>query len=123
MFMNASSWFARLERADPSYLLLATLALDRVSAGILYRIGLIGWVLRGVGLVVRGAIQEGFLLWERLLAWASWPVFLAIVVGFLVAGGLAGGLWPGLRVICGLRHAVHGDHRLPGLHVHRPGTE
>jgi hypothetical protein len=29
-----------------------------VSSGILHRIGLIGWVLRGIGLVVRGAIRR-----------------------------------------------------------------
>ena len=74
--MNTSLWLGKLEQADPSYLLLATLAGTSLLAGILYRIGLIGWVLRGVGLVVKGAIQAGFLLWERLLGWASWPVVL-----------------------------------------------
>ena len=73
-----------------------------MAAGVLYQIGLIGWVLRGLGLVVRGGIRKGFRLWERLLAWASWPLFLAIVLGFLVAGGVAGGPLPGLRVVCGL---------------------
>ncbi len=91
-----------LERADPSYLLLATLAGIIVLAGILYRVGLIGWVLRCVGLAVRGCIRTGFLYWERLLAWASWPLFLAIVFGFLIVGVLAGGPWPSLKVICGL---------------------
>ncbi len=96
------SWFARLERVDTSYLLLATLAGTALAASILYQIGLIGWALRAIGLVVRECIRRGFLLWERLLAWASWPRFLAIVVGFLVAGGMAGGPWPDLRVLCGL---------------------
>ncbi len=100
--MDASSWITRLERANTSYLLLATLAGLMVSAGILYQIGLIGWVLRSLGLVVAGAIRGGFLLWERLLAWASWPLYLAIVVGFLLAGGAAGGPWPASRVLCGL---------------------
>jgi hypothetical protein len=102
MFMDTSPWFARLEQADPSYLLLAAIAGTSLLAGILYQIGLIGWVLRGFGFVVRGAIRKGFLLWEHLLAWASWPVFLAIVFGFLLAGGVAGGPLPGLRVVCGL---------------------
>ena len=102
ILMDASSWIAVLERADTSYLLLATLAGIMVSAGVLYQLGLIGWVLRGVGLVVRGAIRAGFLLWERLLGWASWPIYLAIVVGFLLVGGVAGGPWPASRVLCGL---------------------
>ncbi len=100
--MDTSPWIAVLERADTSYLLLATLAGLMVSAGVLYQIGLIGWVLRSLGLVVAGAIRGGFLLWERLLAWASWPIYLAIVVGFLLAGGAAGGPWPASRVLCGL---------------------
>ena len=100
--MNTSLWLTKLEQANPSYLLLATLAGASLLAGVLYRIGLIGWVLRFVGIVVKGAIRSGFLLWERLLGWASWPVFLAIVIGFLLVGGVAGRLWPGFRVFLGL---------------------
>ena len=100
--MDTSPWIAVLERADTSYLLLATLAVVMVSAGVLYRLGIIGWVLRGVGHVVGGTIRGGFLLWERLLGWAPWPIYLAIVVGFLLAGGVAGGPWPASRVLCGL---------------------
>ncbi len=100
--MDASSWITGLERADASYLLLATLAGILLSAGVLYQLGLIGWVLRGLGLAVGGAIRGGFLLWERLLAWASWPLYLAIIVGFLLLGGVAGGPWPASRVLCGL---------------------
>ena len=61
-----------------------------------------GWVLRALGLMVSGGIRQGFLLWERLLSWASWPQFLAIVCGFLVVGGVVGGRLPGLRAVCGL---------------------
>ncbi len=100
--MDTSLWFARLEQADTSYVLLATLAGASVLAVVLYQLGLIGWFLRVLGIVVRGAIRKGFLLWERWLAWASWPVFLAIVFGFLLAGGLAGGSLPFMRVVCGL---------------------
>ena len=57
--MNASLWLSKLEHADPSYLLLATLAGTSLLAGVLHRIGLIGWVLRSVGLVVKGAIRGG----------------------------------------------------------------
>src|SRR5689334_18341130 len=100
--MDAATWMAWLGRADPSYLLLATLAGIMVSAGLLYRVGLIGWVLRGFGHVVAWAIRRGFRLWERLLGWASWPMYLAIACGFLLVGGMVGGPWPASRVLCGL---------------------
>jgi len=106
--MNTSSWLTRLEHADTSYLLLAMLAGTSLLAGILYQAGVIGSVLRLLGLVVRAAIWKGFLLWERLLAWASWPLFLAIAFGFLLVGGVAGGPLPGLRVVCGLAPLVMG---------------
>ena len=122
VFMNTSSWFVGLER-QKRRICCWRRSLERRAAAVLYQIGLIGWVLRGLGLWSSGAIRKGFLLWERLLAWASWPLFLAIVFGFLVAGldgrwfvaGLEGRLRPG--------PAVHGNRRLPGLHVHRPGTK
>lgn len=100
--MDAASWIAWLESADPSCLLLAMLAGIMVSAGLLYRIGLIGWVLRGFGRAVTGASRRGFLLWERLLGWASWPLYLTIVCALLLVGGMAGGPWPTSRVLCGL---------------------
>ncbi len=106
--MNASLWLGKLEQADPSYLLLATLAGTGLLAAILYRIRLIGWILRAVGLLVTGAIRQGFALWERLLAWASWPVFLALVMAFLLAGGAAGGLWHGSRIVFGLPPVLMG---------------
>src|SRR4051812_34065906 len=100
--MNHSSWFAKLEQTHTSYLLLALLTATVVAAGVLYRIGPIGWVLRGLGMIVSGSIRGGFLLWERLLAWAAWPLFLAIVLGFLLVGGVAGGPLPALKILFGL---------------------
>src|SRR5689334_2928946 len=61
MIMDAAPWIAWLERADTSYLLLATLAAIVASAGVLYQLGLIGWVLRRIGVVIKGAIRAGFL--------------------------------------------------------------
>ncbi len=100
--MDNSSWFASLEHVSTSYLLLGTLAGTVLAAGILSQIGVIGWVLRGLGMIVRGGIRSGFQLWERLLAWASWPLFLATVLGLLLVGGVAGGPLPALRVWFGL---------------------
>lgn len=106
--MDTSSWFVELDRVHSSYLLLATLAGLGAAAGVLHRIGLIGWVVRVLGVVVRGGVRQGFLLWERLLSWASWPLFLALVFGFLVSGGVLGGAVPALRVVCGLAPLVMG---------------
>ena len=100
--MDTSSWFVRLEQAQTSYLLLAILVGIAAVAAILYQVGIMGWVLRGLGYVVRGAIEQGFLLWERLFAWGSWQEFLVIVFGILLLGGMAGGPLPGLKVVCGL---------------------
>ena len=52
--------------------------------------------------MVRWSTRKGFRLWERLLSWASWPLFLAVVFGFLVVGLLAGWLFPVLKIVCGL---------------------
>jgi hypothetical protein len=92
--MDISSWFTKLEQTQTSYLLLAALTVTVLAAGTLFQIGLIGWVLRGLGMIVRGGIRSGFLLWERLLAWASWPLFLGMVFGYLLVGGMAGGPLP-----------------------------
>ena len=51
---------------------------------------------------MRVGIGKGFLLWERLFAWASWQEFLVIVCGVFLLGGVAGGLLPGFTVVCGL---------------------
>ncbi len=100
--MDATFWMTRLERADTSHLLLAALAGILLATVVLHRLGLIARVLRILALVVGGAIRGGFLLWERLLAWASWPLYLVIVVGLLLTGGAVGGIWPASRVLCGL---------------------
>ena len=103
-----SSWFARLEQAQTSYLLLATLTGTGIAVGALYRLGVVGWALRVLGHAVRGGIENGFLLWERLFGWASWVEFLVIVIAFLMMGGVAGGALPGLRVLCGLATLLMG---------------
>ena len=95
-------WLAHLEKAHTSYLLLGTLAGAVVAVAALYQIGVVGWALWGLGLVVRQGIRNGFLLWEHLLGWASWPLFLALALGFLITGGVAGMGHPALRVWCGL---------------------
>ena len=99
---NKSSWLIQLDQTETSYLLLGSLVGIGLIAAILFRIGLLGWILEVVGRLVRGSIRRGFLLWELLLSWASWPTFLALVLGFLFVGGAAGGRLAGLRILCGL---------------------
>ena len=57
--MDKLPWIVHLEQVETSYLLLATLAGLGLAAGVLYQIGLIGWVLRGLGSWCRGGIRDG----------------------------------------------------------------
>jgi HEAT repeat protein len=100
--MGRPGWTIELDQVHSSYLILATLAALGLAAGVLFQVGLIGRVLRILGFVVRGSVRQGFLLWQHLFAWASWPLFLAIVLGLLVLGGTAGRHVPGLTVACAL---------------------
>jgi HEAT repeat protein len=93
---------AELDQLHSSYLILLTLVALGLAAGVLYYLGLLGRVIGVLGVVVRGAVRCGFHLWERLFAWAGWPVFLAVVVGLLSVGCLGGEALPGLAVLCGL---------------------
>jgi HEAT repeat protein len=100
--MNTPSWLTGLEQTQPSYLLLSTLGAIILAAAVLHQIGLIGWVLRGLGSLLRRGIKEGFLLWKRLFGWASWPSFLTIAMVFLLVGCVAGPSVPSARIFCGL---------------------
>jgi HEAT repeat protein len=100
--MDTAAWLLSLEQTQTSYLLLATLTAVVASAAILYQVGVMGWVLLGLGTVVRRGIETGFLLWERSFAWASWQEFLVILCGVFLFAGAVGGLLPGVKVICGL---------------------
>jgi len=106
--LDTSFWLVELDRAHSSYLLLATLAGIGAAAGLLFKLGVIGAVLRLVGATVRGSIRGGFLVWERLLSWATWPLFLATVLCLFALGGAAGGAWPFLRIVCGLTPLLMG---------------
>ena len=100
--MNTPSWLTALEQTQPSYLLLSTLAAIILAAAVLHQIGLIGWLLRGLGSMVKRGIKGGFLLWKRLFGWASWPSFLTIAVVFLLVGWVAGPSEPSARIFCGM---------------------
>ena len=100
--MGSPSWIAILEQTQTSYLLLSILAGTGLAAGLLYRVGVVGWALQVLGRMVRGVIGRGFLLWERSFAWASWQEFLVVVCAIFLLGGIAGGRLSGLKVVCGL---------------------
>ncbi len=107
--MNISSWLVRLEHFHTSYLLLGMLVGTALAAGVLFRIGLAGWMLRCFAEVVRASIRGGFRTWEYLLGWASWTEFLGIVCALLLAGGIFGGWVPALRILCGLALLIMGS--------------
>jgi hypothetical protein len=96
------SFLVRLDQLGSSYLILVTLGLVVIVAGILFQIGLIGWLFNAVGSIIRWTVRKGFQIWERLFAWASWPLFLTVVLSLLGVGWLAAGHLPGLTIICSL---------------------
>jgi hypothetical protein len=96
------SFLIHLNQLDSSHLVLLSVAAVGFAAAILFYTGLLGWILRLIGHVVRGSIGQGFLLWERLFAWASWPLFLAIVLGLLAVGWVAAEYLASLRVVFAL---------------------
>ncbi len=100
--MATASWLFELDQTRLDYVVLLTLALVALAAWLLFRIGLVGWVLRLVGRVIRGSIRQGFQLWERLLSWAPWPIFLALALALLVVGGTVAPYLPLLTVVCAL---------------------
>jgi HEAT repeat protein len=102
------TFLIRLNQLDSSYLILLCVAGVGFAAAIVFYTGLLGWVLRGLGYVIGGGIRRGFLLWESLFAWASWPLFLGIVLGFLAVGWAAVGYLPTLTVVCALVPLFHG---------------
>ena len=83
---SASGWLIETGGVRSSTVLLLALVAIGVLAGVLYQVGVIGFVLRVVGAVIRGGTQAGFRLWEQTLAWAAWPVFLAVQLTLLAVG-------------------------------------
>src|SRR5262249_54085604 len=106
--MGTPSWLIELDQTHLDYAVLGTLTLAAVVVGLLYRVGLVGRVLRLLGAAVRGGVRLGFRFWERFLSWAPWPVFLAAVVGLLGAGAAVAAHLPALTVACALAALLMG---------------
>ncbi|HVK07386.1 MAG TPA: HEAT repeat domain-containing protein [Gemmataceae bacterium] len=97
-----------LDRVHSSYAILLTLVALGLVAYLLYRAGVIGAALRLFGAIVRGGVRTGFRVWEALFSWASWPVYLAVVLGLISAGAAAATVAPWLAVVLGLAALVMG---------------
>ena len=108
-FMTISSWLAGLEHVHTSYLLLGMLVVAVLAAGVLFRIGLVGWMLRCFADFVRASIRGGFRTWEYLLGWASWTEFVGIACALLLAGGILGGWVPVFRILCSVALMIMGS--------------
>ena len=91
-----------LDQLRSSYFVIVIVLLLFVVAGILLKIGLIRWCASLFASLMQMSIQHGFRLWRRLFAWAPWPLFLAIMIGWLVVGCVAVRLLPAFTVICAL---------------------
>ena len=92
--MDPSDWLIDTDQVRSSTLILLTLAALGLLVGALLWLGVIDRVLGVAGALIRGGIRAGFRAWERLLAWASWPLFLAVQLGLLAAGAAAAGSLP-----------------------------
>ena len=100
--VDSTGWLVDTDRVPSSTLILLSLVVVGLLAGVLYRLRILGGVMWVVGIVIRTGIRTGFRAWERLFAWASWPLFLAIQLGFLAAGIVATTTLPVLAVACAL---------------------
>ena len=99
---------AVLDRLHSSYAILLTLLGIAVLAAVLFKVGLIGFVLGVFGAVVRRGVRAGFRVWEVLFSWAPWPVFLGVVLAILVGGWAVVGVAPGATAAAGLAALVMG---------------
>jgi len=107
--MNAASAVGFLQHVHTSYLILGLLAGTMLALGVLFRIGVVSFVLRCLGFVVKASVQGGFSTWEYLLGWASWEQFVAIAGGLLLAGEFIGGPVPALRIVCSMALMIIGS--------------
>jgi HEAT repeat protein len=93
-----ASWMVNTDQVRSSTLILVVLVALGLLAVTLYWFGVIARVLSIVGVVIRGGIRTGFRVWESVLAWAPWPVFLGIQLTLLASGVVAAGPLPAATV-------------------------
>ncbi len=100
--MAQIGFWIHLDQLSSSYFVIIIVLLLFVAAGVLLRIGLIGWCVGIFANLMQLSIRNGFGVWRQLFAWAPWPLFLSIMIGWLVLGCLAVRSLPALTVICAL---------------------
>jgi HEAT repeat protein len=96
------AFLIRLNQLDSSYLILLLVVGAGLAAGALFYTGVLGWIIGGVGRLLGGCIRKGFQLWELLFGWATLPIFLGIVLGWLALGWIASWFFPLLTIVCAL---------------------
>lgn len=106
--MSKDAFLVRLDQLSSSYLVLLSLVMVGIFAGVLFHFGVISAVTRIFNHVVRESIRLGFRFWERCFAWAAWDVFLGVVLASLFVGWLAARHIPALTIICALIPIVMG---------------
>ncbi|OWK43585.1 HEAT repeat domain-containing protein [Fimbriiglobus ruber] len=84
-----------------SAFILVSLVAIGVLAGLLFRVGVIGFALKLFGTLVRWMIRTGFQIWEYLLSWAEWPLFLGTTLVMLGLGWVTIGLVPPFAILFG----------------------
>ncbi len=102
LLSHRPAWWIELDQVHTSYTLLALLAGLGILIGILYQTGVLGWILRIVGITIRGAIRNGFFVWRRLFSWATWLMVLGMVLALLLIGQVFSLAFPLITVICGM---------------------
>jgi HEAT repeat protein len=91
---------ALLEHLTSSELILTSFVGLGLVVALLAWVGVLGWLVRLVGAVLRVVVTAGFVLWRWLLSWLAWPFFLLVVLALLGFGwraSLPGWFDPGLR--------------------------
>lgn len=71
---------------DPSTKILGSLATLVVLGVLLYFLGVVRLAVVLVGRLLGWLLRTGFRLWDPLLGWMPWPVYLALVLGLLAYG-------------------------------------
>jgi HEAT repeat protein len=101
MHMPWTPWNVTLDQIHSTYCILATIGALLTVVLVLVITGHLqawaGFILRQIAT----GIQGGFRLWERTLAWARWPAYLALVsilLGLGIRGLDAGWEWASLLV-------------------------
>jgi HEAT repeat protein len=95
-------WLVDTTQVRSSTLILLVVASLGLVVGALLWLGVIDWLVWLAGVTIRGGIRAGYRAWQRLLAWASWPLYLAVQLGLLGVGVSTAGTLPGLTLACAL---------------------